>query len=118
MRKLVIRMITANLYAIALGLAVLIGFPMNAFGHSVVTIPRIDQSGGPDRSSPNVVADLAHSGLLPLSFEPNVGQVDNEVAFVAHGNGTNVFLTTNGVVLDFTSPTNAQSAEPPYDTPT
>src|SRR5262245_29559202 len=116
MHKLWTKIITANRVAIALGLAVLIGFPITAFGHFVVTIPRVDQSSGPDTSSPSVAADLAaHYGHLPLSCEPNVGQVDNEVAFVAHGNGANVFLTANGAVLDFSAPASGEPAESQFD---
>src|SRR5207248_4629761 len=33
---------------------------------------------------------------LPLAFEPNVGQTDPRVAFVAHGLGYTLFLTHRG----------------------
>jgi len=39
------------------------------------------------------------TGALPLSFEPNVGQFDEQVAFVARSRGYSVFLTQDDVVL-------------------
>lgn len=42
---------------------------------------------------------LALIGQLPLSFEPNSGQVDRRVKFLSRGPGYNVFLTETGAVL-------------------
>lgn len=38
-------------------------------------------------------------GQLPLSFEPNVGQADPRVQFLARGRGYNLFLTSDGALL-------------------
>ncbi len=38
-------------------------------------------------------------GKLPLSFEPNQGQVDEEVRFLSRGNGYTLFLTSSEAVL-------------------
>ncbi len=38
-------------------------------------------------------------GKLPLSFEPNRGQVDGRVRFLSRGNGYTVFLTGNEAVI-------------------
>ncbi len=38
-------------------------------------------------------------GRVPLSFEPNVGQSDRTVRFVAHGAGSSLFLTTAEATL-------------------
>ncbi|MFI5069954.1 MAG: SBBP repeat-containing protein [Terriglobales bacterium] len=38
-------------------------------------------------------------GRLPLSFEPNQGQTDSQVKFLAHGGGYGLYLTGNGAVL-------------------
>ncbi|HKS94566.1 MAG TPA: SBBP repeat-containing protein, partial [Terriglobia bacterium] len=38
-------------------------------------------------------------GQLPLMFEPNVGQTDARVQFIARGTGYGLFLTKNGAVL-------------------
>ncbi len=41
---------------------------------------------------------------LPLSFERNVGQTDGSVAYVAHGAGGTVFLTSTEAVLALAAP--------------
>ena len=38
-------------------------------------------------------------GRLPMSFEPNQGQSDPQVTFLAHGNGYGLYLTSNEAVL-------------------
>jgi len=38
-------------------------------------------------------------GKVPLSFEPNLGQADQRVEFLAHGDGYGLFLTHKGAVL-------------------
>src|SRR5688572_15019091 len=38
-------------------------------------------------------------GLTPLSFEPNVGQTDSSVDFLARGNGYSLFLTQSEAVV-------------------
>src|SRR2546430_17158315 len=38
-------------------------------------------------------------GRLPLTFEPNFGQVDEHVDFLARGSGYTLFLTSAGAVL-------------------
>ncbi len=38
-------------------------------------------------------------GRLPITFEPNRGQVDRHVNFVSRGGGYSLFLTSNGAVL-------------------
>lgn len=39
------------------------------------------------------------AGTLPLRFEPNLGQYDPQVRFVAHGPGYTLFLTTTAAVF-------------------
>ncbi|HXT85674.1 MAG TPA: hypothetical protein VN745_01500, partial [Verrucomicrobiae bacterium] len=34
---------------------------------------------------------------LPMTFEPNVGQVDSRAAFVGHGKGMTVLLMRDGI---------------------
>lgn len=41
----------------------------------------------------------ASYGKLPLSFEPNQGQLDQQVHFLARGNGYSLFLTDAEAVL-------------------
>jgi hypothetical protein len=43
-------------------------------------------------------------GKLPLSFEQNQGQVDEQVKFLSRGNGYTLFLTATDAVLSLTAP--------------
>jgi len=43
-------------------------------------------------------------GNLPLAFEPNHGQTDRRVRFLARGGGYSIFLTGREIVLRFHSP--------------
>jgi hypothetical protein len=45
---------------------------------------------------PQIIQSYGH---LPLMFEPNVGQTDARVQFIARGTGYGLFLTKNGAVL-------------------
>jgi YD repeat-containing protein len=47
---------------------------------------------------------LVQYGLIPLSFEPNEGQADPSVRFMAHGAGYALFLTANGASLSLQEP--------------
>jgi hypothetical protein len=47
---------------------------------------------------------LRPGGPLPLSFEPNQGQADRDVRFLARGRGYGVFLTATETVLVLTAP--------------
>jgi hypothetical protein len=42
---------------------------------------------------------FAHSVKLPVAFEPNVGQSDASVRFLARGSGVTVFFTDTGAVV-------------------
>jgi uncharacterized repeat protein (TIGR01451 family) len=55
---------------------------------------------------PGVRVDL---GQLPLSFEPNQGQTDPRVKFLARGSGYGVFLTADQAVLTLRSSANTSS---------
>jgi hypothetical protein len=50
--------------------------------------------------------DLSH---LPLSFEPNHGQTDPQVKFLARGAGYGVFLTADQAILSLRSSAQASS---------
>ena len=43
-------------------------------------------------------------GQLPMSFEPNVGQTDSQVAFLSQGSGYSLFLTPTESVLSLQTP--------------
>ncbi len=50
-------------------------------------------------------------GNLPLIFEPNLGQTDDEVKFVSRGRGYGLFLTGNEAVLSLQKPKKDDSAK-------
>lgn len=52
---------------------------------------------------------LRNYNRLPLSFEPNLGQSDPQVKFLAHGQGYGLFLTSTRALLSVSEPA-AQSA--------
>lgn len=54
-------------------------------------------NGGSEVLNARVNESLAR---VPLSFQPNVGQVDSRVKFMARGDGYNLFLTPTGPVFD------------------
>jgi uncharacterized repeat protein (TIGR01451 family) len=66
---------------------------------------RRDVAGAPAYSAPagsalsNPQQIRAAFGRLPLSFEPNQGQSDSRVKFLAHGNGYGLYLTSSEAVL-------------------
>jgi hypothetical protein len=63
--------------------------------HDVVT----SHSSSPaSANSPQLRAIFAH---LPMSFEPNRGQTDSPVRFLAHGNGYGLYLLPSEAVLAF-----------------
>src|SRR5215472_17337848 len=49
------------------------------------------------RSSPS--PETISTGQLPVSFEANQGQTDNQVRFLAHGPGYTLFLTPQESLL-------------------
>ncbi len=48
---------------------------------------------------------LTAYGNLPLAFEPNQGQTDPQVKYLARGNGYTLFLTSREAVLSLEAPT-------------
>ncbi len=62
--------------------------------------------------SPNSVAAMKREssyGQLPLCFEPNQGQTDPQVKFIARGSGYNLFLTSEETVLVLNQPNKVSS---------
>ncbi|MBK6460867.1 MAG: hypothetical protein IPF92_07655 [Myxococcales bacterium] len=58
-------------------------------------------------------APPAKWGHLPMRFEENAGQVDDQVRFVARSGGTTLFLTDEGATLTLHAPGAARSAQGP-----
>ncbi|HET9177352.1 MAG TPA: SBBP repeat-containing protein [Terriglobia bacterium] len=55
------------------------------------------------RSASPAGAQAVHYGKIPLSFEPNQGQLDSRVSFLARGLGYALFLTSREAVLELKS---------------
>src|SRR6267378_5866091 len=53
-------------------------------------------------------------GQLPMSFEPNVGQADPQVKFLARGSGYTVFLTSNEAILALSRPVKTEPRKPQF----
>src|ERR1700739_189504 len=71
---------------------------------ALVSIPLFAQSPAPGQkvrgNPPSQNAkfkQITAYGQLPMSFEPNVGQADNSIQFVARGEGYSLLLTPTGV---------------------
>jgi hypothetical protein len=60
-------------------------------------LPEAQESGDAQIRRKQKIA--AEYGKLPLNFEPNVGQTDEQVKFLARGHGYSLFLTGNEAVL-------------------
>ena len=50
-------------------------------------------------------------GKIPMSFEVNQGQTDEEVRFLSRGNGYTLFLTSNDIVLTLVNPQSGTSQD-------
>jgi uncharacterized repeat protein (TIGR01451 family) len=66
----------------------------------------LDAFAAPDLG-PNHPANHVDLSQLPLSFEPNQGQTDPQVKFLARGAGYGVFLTADQAVLTLSSDKNS-----------
>ena len=60
-------------------------------------------AGNPDSPGKTFVPSAIRSYVLPLSFEANQGQVDQQVKYLARGQGYTLFLTPGGAVLSLRS---------------
>ena len=61
-------------------------------------------------STPKADSQTSSLASLPLFFEPNEGQTDGQVKFLARGSGYGLFLTANSAVLKLASPMNSDNA--------
>ena len=80
-------------------------WPLTATGRSA-SIPEILANSDAASNRPSVRVDL---GQLPLRFEPNQGQTDRRVNFLARGAGYGLFLTPDQAVLTLHSPSSSPS---------
>ena len=61
-------------------------------------------------TQPAARALTASAVTIPLFFEPNQGQTDSRVKFLAHGSGYGLFLTADEAVLDLRRPATKDQA--------
>ncbi len=77
--------------------------------------------GHPPRDAAGPIAvDVRQAGRLPMRFEPNLGQFDEPVRFLARSRGATLFLTDDGATLRLRAPahgTPPRAAERRVDPP-
>jgi uncharacterized repeat protein (TIGR01451 family) len=73
-------------------------------------LPSVNRSQGASAESVHVVSSY---NQLPLTFEPNLGQTDNRVKFLARGKGYTLFLTNDEAVFSMARVQPAGSSTPP-----
>ena len=87
------------------------GMKSNYFAWLLISATLLAQSKAVPQNSALAATASAHPadptgvlktyGKLPLSFEPNLGQVDAQVKFLSRGSGYALFLTRQEAVLSF-----------------
>ena len=82
--------------------AMVVGAAATVF-HFAPGAPMAAASRTPDSAHPAL-----HSVSLPLFFEPNQGQTDPRVKFLARGSGYGLFLTGDEAVLELRSSTSVE----------
>lgn len=76
-----------------------------ALAGGLVTTARTDGAGRPGTPpGGDGVTRQAAFGSLPLGFEPNRGQTDPEVDFLARGGGYGLFVTGTGLTMSLSRP--------------
>jgi len=74
-------------------------------GQSGMRISPVAAAGAINHPLGKDAAKLAHAyGKLPLSFEQNAGQTAQEVRYISHGSGYELFLTPKEAVLALRAP--------------
>jgi len=79
-----------------------------AFLLTLASFNALAQSGADPRESHDLRANQVEA---PISFEPNLGQAEKKVKFVARGPGYTLSLTHQGVVLSFEQPESRAGSE-------
>ncbi|HTC19734.1 MAG TPA: SBBP repeat-containing protein, partial [bacterium] len=86
---------------------------LSGFGASPTSTPPPFSRKNQSHSAPYRPVHLAQNyGQLPLAFEPNQGQADSQVQFLARGRGYNLFITPQEAVLVLKKPTAAILPKP------
>src|SRR5215831_1268347 len=81
------------------------GVLLGALGLAALYLPSASRTS---RGQNLAAAPKAKSTSLPLFFEPNQGQTDSRVKFLARGRGYGLFLTANEAVLKLQAPVENQ----------
>jgi hypothetical protein len=108
-KQLALRAVT--LFVVGL-VAVVPWSPPLALSTAITSMPQPSNYGAagiPNASTQQVQAVYAK---LPLSFEPNRGQTDARVKFLARGSGYVLFLTSREAVLTFAPPQQVSTRSP------
>ncbi len=63
----------------------------------IAVLTSVESKGETDSLSKQQISESY--GRLPINFEPNVGQIDEQVKFIARGDGYGLFLTGKEAVL-------------------
>ncbi|HUF03400.1 MAG TPA: Ig-like domain-containing protein [Aridibacter sp.] len=102
--------ISLKLIFAAAGLLVLAAVSINTFRqeNSVVAPEPENETVAADPVRERKLRALAEYGRLPISFEPNVGQTDKMVDFLARGRGYALFLNGSEAVLSLKDPETSQ----------
>ena len=81
----------------------LLPFPAQTPAPATQPFPSATPTGAAASTAPPTAMGTAQVqvafGHLPVAFEPNVGQADGRVAYLAHGSGYNLFLTGSDATL-------------------
>ena len=78
---------------------------------SGMALPALAQTAPPLAGSDKARVEENY-GKIPLNFEPNRGQTDTRVQFIARGQGYGLFLTPGEAVLSLEKPSPAASKQP------
>jgi len=98
--RLLTRRITLILAALLIGISLFRLDARKALGASEDALSRSRRAGVSSEKSPRNALQIASLyGHLPLSFEPNQGQTDARVKFLARGEGYGLYLTRSEAVL-------------------
>src|SRR5437868_5138825 len=81
-----------------------------SLGVAIIAIMPPSRAESPAALPASGAARIPDLSGLPLAFEPNVGQSDQAVSFLAHGRGGMLFFTPSEVALSLTSGADTRKA--------
>jgi uncharacterized repeat protein (TIGR03803 family) len=96
---------------ITLGMSLLVGLSMLIIAAPRVKQPSVSSSAATQIAESRTAQPKINRAKLPLSFEPNLGQTDSQVKFLARGSGYKLFLTTDEAVLQLKKSVSSQDID-------